>query len=106
MDMFDKTVTLGRHRNAFRVDVLAGLSHRQKSLPCRWLYDNVGSELFEAITQLPEYYPTRTESAILLANARAMADFAGNGATLLEYGAGAGIKTETLLAALCAPRQY
>jgi dimethylhistidine N-methyltransferase len=106
MDMFNKTVTLGRHRDAFLADVLAGLSQRQKNLPCRWLYDHAGSELFEAITRLPEYYPARTESAILLANARAMAEFAGSGATLIEYGAGAGIKTETLLAALCTPQRY
>ncbi|HEY4318840.1 MAG TPA: L-histidine N(alpha)-methyltransferase [Herbaspirillum sp.] len=106
MDMIYKAMSPNHHRNAFLADVINGLSHRRKNLPCRWLYDNAGSELFEAITQLPEYYPTRTESAILLDNASAIADFAGSGATLLEYGAGAGIKTETLIAALCTPRQY
>ena len=47
---------------AFRADVLAGLSQPQKAIPARWLYDDAGSELFEAITQLPEYYPTRAET--------------------------------------------
>ena len=50
---------------SFREAVLAGLSARQKSIPCRFLYDDRGSELFEAICETPEYYPTRTETAIL-----------------------------------------
>src|ERR1700734_2761944 len=50
---------------SFREAVLAGLSARQKSIPCRFLYDDRGSELFEAIGEPPEYYPTRTETAIL-----------------------------------------
>ena len=77
----------------FRQDVIAGLSKRRKSLPCRWLYDERGSELFEEITQLEEYYPTRVETEILRANAAEIAAFVGKGATLIEYGAGAGIKT-------------
>ncbi len=85
---------------------LRGLSKRRKSLPCRWLYDERGSELFEQITQLEEYYPTRVETGILRANAAEMAGFVGKGATLIEYGAGAGIKTEILIAALQAPRLY
>ena len=55
---------LGQHE-AFRADVLAGLAERQKTLPSRWLYDQRGSELFEEITRLDEYYLTRTETAIL-----------------------------------------
>ena len=55
---------LSQHE-AFRADVLAGLSQRQKTLPSRWLYDQRGSELFEEITHLDEYYLTRTETAIL-----------------------------------------
>jgi dimethylhistidine N-methyltransferase len=90
----------------FRRDVLAGLSKRRKSLPCRWLYDERGSELFEAITQLDEYYPTRVETGILRLNAAEMAAFIGKGASVIEYGAGAGIKTEILIAALEAPRLY
>jgi dimethylhistidine N-methyltransferase len=91
---------------AFLNDVLMGLSQRQKTLPCRWLYDDRGSELFECITQLEEYYPTRTETALLTAHAPAIAEFCGEHAIVLEYGAGAGIKTEILMAALRAPRIY
>jgi dimethylhistidine N-methyltransferase len=91
---------------AFRGDVLSGLSQAQKSIPSRWLYDDLGSELFERITRLEEYYPTRTETALLTAHAEAIASFSGDGAVVLEYGAGAGIKTEILIAALRAPRFY
>lgn len=95
-----------RQREAFREDVIEGLSKPNKTLPSRWLYDDEGSELFERITTLDEYYPTRTETAILREHASDMADFCGRGSTLLEYGAGAGIKTEILLDALDAPRVY
>ena len=90
----------------FRQDVIAGLSKQRKSLPSRWLYDERGSELFEQITHLEEYYPTRVETGILRANAAEMAGFIGKGATLIEYGAGAGIKTEILIDALQTPRLY
>ena len=90
----------------FRQDVIAGLSGRRKTLPCRWLYDERGSELFEQITQLDEYYPTRVETGILRLNAAEIAAFVGKGATLIEYGAGAGVKTEIVIAALEAPRLY
>jgi dimethylhistidine N-methyltransferase len=90
----------------FRQDVLAGLSMRRKTLPCRWLYDERGSALFEEITRLEEYYPTRTETAILRQNAAELAAFIGKRAVLIEYGAGAGIKTEILMGALEAPRLY
>jgi dimethylhistidine N-methyltransferase len=93
-------------REAFRADVLAGLSQRQKTLPSRWLYDQRGSELFEEITRLDEYYLTRTETAILRRHAAEMADLLGQDVALLEYGAGAAIKTEILIAALDAPRMY
>ncbi|HTC52852.1 MAG TPA: ergothioneine biosynthesis protein EgtB [Steroidobacteraceae bacterium] len=90
----------------FCADVVAGLSRPRKSLPSRWLYDDRGSELFEQITQLPEYYPTRTETQILREQARDIAEFCGANRTLLEYGAGAGIKTEILIQALHNPRLY
>jgi len=93
-------------REAFRADVLAGLAQRQKTLPSRWLYDQRGSELFEEITRLDEYYLTRTETAILRRCAGEMADHLGEDVALLEYGAGAAIKTEILIAALKAPRMY
>jgi dimethylhistidine N-methyltransferase len=96
---------LSQHE-AFRADVLAGLSQRQKTLPSRWLYDQRGSELFEEITRLDEYYLTRTETAILRRHAEEMAALCGDGIVLLEYGAGAAIKSEILIDALRAPRLY
>ncbi|MGH6796990.1 MAG: L-histidine N(alpha)-methyltransferase [Roseiarcus sp.] len=96
---------LSQHE-AFRADVLAGLSQRQKSLPARWLYDQRGSELFEDITRLDEYYLTRTETAILRRHAGEIAALCGEGVVLLEYGAGAAVKSEILLDALHAPRMY
>jgi dimethylhistidine N-methyltransferase len=96
---------LSQHE-AFRADVLAGLSQRQKTLPSRWLYDQRGSELFEEITRLDEYYLTRTETAILRAHAEEMAALCGEDVVLLEYGAGAAIKSEILIDALQSPRLY
>ena len=96
---------LSQHE-AFRADVLAGLSQRQKTLPSRWLYDQRGSELFEEITGLDEYYLTRTETAILRRNSEEMAGLLGEDVALLEYGAGAAIKSEILIDALKAPRMY
>jgi dimethylhistidine N-methyltransferase len=90
----------------FRVDVIAGLTHTQKTLPSRWLYDDHGCKLFEEITRLDEYYPTGTEAAILWENAQEIANFCGEEAVILEYGAGAGIKTEILIDALDRPRLY
>jgi L-histidine Nalpha-methyltransferase len=81
----------------FSADVLTGLGARQKTLPCRWLYDERGSQLFEEITDLPEYYPTRTETKILEDCRAAIAAAAGPGATLVEYGSGASVKTRLLL---------
>jgi dimethylhistidine N-methyltransferase len=104
--MSEAATLLSRQHGAFRTDVLAGLSQSCKTLPSRWLYDDRGSELFELITGLEEYYPTRTETAILHAQGSAMAQFCGERAILLEYGAGAGIKTEILIGALSAPRLY
>lgn len=93
-------------REAFRADVLAGLSARRKTLPSRWLYDDRGSALFEQITALPEYYPTRTETGVLQDKAAEIAAFCGARATLIEYGAGASVKTEILLGALADPALY
>ena len=104
--MLDRTDTEALQRQAFRRDVLEGLSQPQKTLPSRWLYDDRGSELFEEITRLDEYYPTRTERGILTENAEAIAAMFGPEAVILEYGAGAGIKTEILLSALDRPSLY
>jgi dimethylhistidine N-methyltransferase len=86
--------------DVFRHDVMAGLSSFPKIIPSRWLYDMRGSELFEQITALPEYYPTRTETSILSSYASEIAEFASPASVLVEYGAGAGVKTRLLLDAL------
>lgn len=81
----------------FAVDVIDGLSKSRKSLSCRYFYDASGSELFEQITHLPDYYPTRVETAILEANAAQMIDDADEDAALVEFGSGSSRKTEILL---------
>ena len=91
---------------AFRADVMSGLRGFPKRLPSRWLYDDAGSLLFEESTQLDEYYPTRTEALILHQNSARIADYVGKRAVLIEYGAGAGVKTQTLLDAFQAPLAY
>src|SRR5262249_35571289 len=91
---------------AFGRDVLLGLSQPQKRVPCTWLYDHRGSELFEDITLLPEYYPTRAEMRILARAARHLARAAGPGATLVEFGSGGCRKTPLLLSALASPAAY
>lgn len=85
---------------AFRSDVLVGLASRPRTIPARWLYDERGSELFEDITRLPEYYPARTELAILRAHARAIAATVGPVGTVVEFGAGSSTKTPPLLSAV------
>ncbi|HMN71059.1 MAG TPA: L-histidine N(alpha)-methyltransferase [Rhodoblastus sp.] len=83
----------------FAEDVVAGLSSRPRTLPCKYFYDARGSELFEAITGLPEYYPTRAEIGILRDRARDICAQLAPGSALIEYGSGSSIKTEILLAA-------
>ena len=84
-----------------RADVLTGLGATPKWLPPKWFYDKVGSELFEAITRLPEYYPTRTERSILERHAAEMIGLAGCD-TLIELGSGSSEKTRLLLDAMTA----
>ncbi len=84
---------------SLRADALAGLSASPKSLPPKWLYDERGSELFEKITRLEEYYPTRAERSILQVVAGEVAA-ATRAVTLVELGAGAADKTRLLLDAL------
>ena len=85
---------------AFRADVLQGLSEAQKAIPARWLYDDAGSQLFEDITQLPEYYPTRSEREILEARGAEFADLIGPDRAVVEFGSGSSIKTPLLLNAI------
>ncbi len=77
-----------------------GLSRNQKELPCRFLYDAHGSQLFEDITALEEYYPTRTEAGILRECSGTIAARTPAGAMLVEFGSGSSVKTEILLSAL------
>ncbi|MGY1689050.1 L-histidine N(alpha)-methyltransferase [Geodermatophilus sp. SYSU D01105] len=84
---------------ALRADALAGLTATPKSLPPRWFYDARGSELFDEITRLPEYYPTRAERAILTARSGEVATASG-AEVLVELGSGTSEKTRLLLTAL------
>jgi dimethylhistidine N-methyltransferase len=91
----DFTPAAGR----FREDVLHGLRLPRKCLVPKYFYDEVGSALFEAICALPEYYPTRTETALMQAHAGAMAARLGRRCALIEFGSGVSRKTRLLLAA-------
>lgn len=90
----------------FEHEVLAGLAAERKQVPCTWLYDRRGSELFELITRVPEYYPARVEHTLLEQCAGAIAEAAGPAATLVELGSGASRKSVALLQALDAVAGY
>ena len=85
---------------AFRDDVLAGLAAPVPAIPARWLYDRRGSELFDEITRLPSYYPTRTETAIFHSIMPEVAARVSAGAVVVEFGAGSQTKTPILLEAI------
>ena len=87
----------GQQRWAFLRDVVEGLSKPRKTLPSKWLYDEEGSRLFELITELPEYYPTRTELSILERAAPEIGGELDPGAALVEFGSGASVKTRLVL---------
>jgi dimethylhistidine N-methyltransferase len=89
-----------------REEVLEGLWHRPKRLPCKLFYDETGSLLFDQICELQEYYPTRTETAILRQYGPEMAAQLGSECRLVEYGSGNGIKTRLLLDCLIEPTAY
>lgn len=97
---------LSADRAAFMVSAHSGLSKAQKTLECKYLYDGAGSELFDQICDLPEYYPTRTEIGILEDNQGAIAASLGKGVEIIELGSGASVKTRILLSALNTPRRY
>jgi len=86
-----------------RQEAADGLRRSQKALPCKYFYDALGARLFEAITELPEYYPTRTELGIMSSSVHEMAEAIGSHATLVEFGSGVGLKTQKLLDALIDP---
>lgn len=81
----------------FRADVLAGLARRPRAIPARWFYDHRGSQLFERITALPEYYPTRTETAVLEGLGATLVDIVGEGRAVVEFGSGSSTKTPIVL---------
>ncbi|MGX9431393.1 MULTISPECIES: L-histidine N(alpha)-methyltransferase [Bradyrhizobium] len=89
---------------AFREDVILGLSRRPATIPPRWFYDLRGSELFERITELPEYYPTRPEIEIPTKAACEIAAI-GPGRAVVEFGSGSSLKSRILLSAI-APSAY
>jgi L-histidine Nalpha-methyltransferase len=110
--MTQTTTTVDQYRTAlswqdrFRHDVLHGLALRPKDLPCKYLYDERGSALFDEICELDEYYLTRTELAILDRHVDEMADAIGPECDLIELGSGNGVKTRLLLEHLREPRAY
>jgi len=90
---------------AFRRDVLKGLASRPRAIPPRWFYDRRGSELFEAITALPEYYPTRVERSILASAVPEIAEWTGPARSIIEFGSGSYAETRILLSEL-SPSAY
>ena len=89
----------------FETAVLTGLGQTPKVIPARYFYDAAGSELFEQITRLPEYYPTRTEIGLLTDHAEEIAATVGPGRAVVEFGSGSSVKTPLLLRAV-APSSY
>ena len=92
--------------DSLREEVEQGLRQRPPSIPSKFFYDARGSELFVAITRLPEYYPTRTEIGLLEASGPYIAQAVGPQAAVVEFGSGSGRKTELLLEALEQPAVY
>lgn len=101
-----KVADLQQKSSGFIEDVINGLSKSNKTLPCKYFYDETGSELFEEICELDEYYITRTELQLLEEIKDEMAAMIGPNAVIIEPGAGAGIKIQTLLSALDSPTSY
>ncbi|MEQ9410066.1 MAG: L-histidine N(alpha)-methyltransferase [Fuerstiella sp.] len=98
--------TKTRDNEQFRQDVVEGLQQQHRTLPCKYFYDYRGSQLFEQICELDEYYPTRTELAIMERFAPEMGDQIGPGVMLIEFGSGSSTKTRLLLDHLTDPIAY
>src|SRR5580704_9624142 len=90
----------------FATEVLAGLSAKPKRLPAKYFYDLAGSALFERITELPEYYPTRCEVALLREHAPAIASLFPSNCALIEFGSGSSKKARILLGAAATVEAY
>jgi L-histidine Nalpha-methyltransferase len=97
--------TLEKVDPAFRADVINGLSEPIPAIPARWFYDRRGSELFDEITRLPAYYPTRTETALLKAKMPEISRLVAPACAVVEFGAGSATKTPILLREV-QPRAY
>ncbi len=93
-------------KSDFLSETISGLSRTPRTLPCKYFYDERGAALFQKICELPEYYITRTETAILRLRAQEMAQCIGAGCELIGLGTGAGTKTRILLEELAAPAVY
>jgi len=92
--------------SVFLQDVQSGLAKSQKELHCKYFYDERGSQLFDQICELEEYYPTRTELGIMAEHASAIAERIGSEAVLVEYGSGSSTKTRLLLDHLDSAQAY
>lgn len=90
----------------FLAEVLAGFTQSPRRLPCKYFYDHKGSLLFDAICELPEYYPTRTELGVMREHLAEMADVIGPRVQLVEFGSGSSLKTRLLLRRLREPGAY
>jgi len=99
----ERTSTAPSH---FLADVLHGLAQSQKSIPCKYFYDEAGSALFDAICETPEYYPTRTELAIMATHAPEIGEALGRNCQVVELGSGSSLKTRRLLEHLPRPAAY
>lgn len=91
---------------SFLDDVLNGLCKAQKTIPCKWFYDDIGSALFEQITKTPEYYPTRVEASLLKNLVSELSQLIPDLTTIIEPGSGASVKTRILLDALSGLKTY
>ncbi|MDQ7048771.1 MAG: L-histidine N(alpha)-methyltransferase [Enterobacterales bacterium] len=103
---YPKNYILDQKQQLFLQEVIQGLQQKQKTLPCKYFYDEKGSALFEEICQLDEYYITRTELKLLDQIKHELAHKIGQDALIIEPGAGAGLKIQTLLGALKNPHSY
>lgn len=98
LTLLDSKPTRTRIDPQFRADVFAGFAMKpQRAIPARWLYDRYGSELFEKITHLPEYYPTRIEVGLLERHRNEIGRLVGRGRVIVEFGSGSSTKTPILL---------
>ena len=95
--MTNSKAALSKAQQQMLTDVLDGLGSAPKTLPSKYFYDEQGSRIFDEITELPEYYPTRTEAGIMQDHGQQIAETLGDGVSLIEFGSGSSIKTRLLL---------